>query len=75
MDDGTATVPALKTEDAIPVAPDNADFTPVVADAPPPLREDQIQNAMAFLNHPKVHCNCGSDYSRWNAFGLRAGQP
>lgn len=58
MDEATGPVPALKTEDGLPVAPSNADFTPVVADAPPPLREDQIQNAMAFLNHPKVHSDC-----------------
>lgn len=26
----------------------------VVAESPPHLREDQIQNALSFLNHPKA---------------------
>ena len=41
-------------------------FTPAAEPADAPLREDQIQNAVAFLAHPKVgSLSSGAQFASW----------
>jgi hypothetical protein len=53
MDDSVDSLTDIKPQEDKPVAPEVEGSTPPVA-GPPQLREDQIQNALAFLSHPKV---------------------
>eukprot|EP00884_Botryococcus_braunii_P019448 jgi/Botrbrau1/6187/Bobra.0344s0027.1 len=52
--DSIASVSEPSTQQETVGVPEGEQNAQAVAEIPPQLREDQIQNALAFLNHPKV---------------------